>query len=299
MSEAPEKPTSQNSALRGIFWMVLGTLFISVMHSSIRHLSDAIHPFEIAFFRNLFALIVIVPWILKYGWSPFRTRRIGLMSLRAVINVVAMLCFFYALSLAPLTEVTALGFTAPIFATVLAVVYFRESVGGRRWAAILIGFAGAFVVLRPGFAAVGPGEALTLVAAALWAIVLLIIKALSRTESSVTITAYMSLLMAPMALVPALFVWQWPNAEQLARLVFIGCLGGCGQMAMTQSLKEAPTNVVMPFDFLRLIWVAVIAYFAFAEVPDIFTWLGGAMIFAAGIYIAYRERGAIAADNRR
>ena len=270
--------------------MVLATLLISCMHASIRHVSDGVHPFEIVFFRNVFALIPVLPWAFKYGPSMFRTRRWGLLCLRAVVNVVAMLSFFYALSIAPLTQVTALGFLAPVFATVLAIAVFREAVGGRRWAAILLGFAGTIVILRPGFAAVGQGALLTIIAAFLWAGVLIIIKALARTESSATITVYMSLLMAPLALVPALFVWQWPTAEQLAWLVFIGILGGSGQMLMAQALKEAATNVVMPFDFLRLVWVTIIAHSAFAEVPDLFTWLGAVMIFAGGTYIAYRER---------
>ena len=290
MAEARPQPETDGNAARGIFWMLVATVFISLMHSSIRHVSAGLHPFEITFFRNLFGLLVVLPWLIRYGLAPFKTRRLNLLGLRALVNVMAMLCFFYALSIAPLTEVTALAFTAPIFATVFAVLILGETVGGRRWIAIGIGFAGAFLVLRPGFTTIGLGEVLTLIASVLWAFVLLIIKILSRTEASVTITAYMSLLMAPLALIPAVFVWQWPSAGQLGWLVFIGILGGCGQMSMTQALKEAPTNVVMPFDFLRLIWIAAIAYVAFAEVPDLFTWLGGITIFAAGAYIANRER---------
>jgi drug/metabolite transporter (DMT)-like permease len=116
------------------------------------------------------------------------------------------------------------------------------------------------------------------------------VKSLGRTDSSVTITAYMSLLITPIALIPALFVWQWPNAEQLAWLVAIGILGNIGQILMAQALKEAPTHVVMPFDFLKLVWVSSIAYFAFAEVPDVFTWVGAAMIVTSAATIAYRER---------
>jgi drug/metabolite transporter (DMT)-like permease len=290
MAEARPQPETDDNAARGILWMVLGTLFISAMHSSIRHVSAGLPPFEITFFRNLFALVVVIPWLFRYGLAPFKTRRLKLLGLRAVINVVAMLCFFYALSIAPLTEVTALAFMAPIFATVFAVFILGERVGGRGWIAIGVGFAGALLILRPGFANVGLGEVLTLIASVLWACVLLIIKTLSRTESSITITVYMSLLMAPLALIPALFVWQWPTLDQLGWLAFIGLLGGCGQLTMTQALKEAPTNVVMPFDFLRLIWIAAISWFAFAEVPDLFTWLGGITIFVAGAYIANRER---------
>jgi drug/metabolite transporter (DMT)-like permease len=248
------------------------------------------HPFEIGFFRNLFGLLVVLPWFIRFGWRPLRTQRLRLHGLRAAINAASMLAFFFALSIAPLTQVTALGFTAPIIATLLAIFLFRERVGVRRWCGIIIGFLGTVVVLRPGFDAIGLGAVLTIMAAIGWAFVLLVIKSLGRTESSVTITTYMSLLMAPIALVPALFVWQWPNPSQWLWLVLVGTSGNAGQLLMVWALKQAETNVVMPFDFFKLVWVSMIAYFAFAEVPDLFTWLGGTMIFSGAAYIAYRER---------
>ena len=277
-------------AWRGIACMVLSTACFAAMHGAIRHLSDAIHPFEIAFFRNLFGVLVVVPWLVRLGLEPLRTRRFGLHALRAAVNAVAMLSFFTALSLTPLTQVTALAFSAPIFATLLAVVVFGERVRARRWTAIAVGFAGTVVVLRPGIDVLAVGPWLALASSLVWAVVMLMIKVLGRTESSVTITAYMSLLMAPITLVPALFVWTWPTVSQLAWLVGIGVLGGTGQLLMAQALKEAETQVVMPFDFLKLVWASIIAYFAFAEVPDAFTWVGGMMIFCSAAYIAYRER---------
>ena len=271
--------------------MLLATLFFAGMHGSVRYVaSTGMHPFEISFFRNLFGLLVVLPWFIRFGWAPLRTNRLRLHGLRAGLNAASMIAFFYALSIAPLTQVTALTFTAPIIATLLAIFLLREQVGLRRWSAIALGFAGTVVVLRPGIESVGLGATLTICAAVGWAFVLLIIKSLGRTESSVTITTYMSLLMSPIALVPALFVWQWPTPSQWLWLVLIGVMGNAGQLLMVWSLKEAETNVVMPFDFFKLVWVSVIAYFAFAEVPDVFTWLGGGMIFSGAAYIAYRER---------
>ena len=118
--------------MRGVLLMFVSTFFLAAMHASIRHVSAAIHPFEIAFFRSLFALIVVLPWFVRHGLGPLRTRRIGLHGLRAILNVCAMLSFFYALSIAPLSEVTALGFTAPIFATLLAALVLGEVVRLRR-----------------------------------------------------------------------------------------------------------------------------------------------------------------------
>jgi len=288
---APASPAATvGNPLHGVGLMLGSTLLFAAMHASIRHLSADLHPFEMAFFRNVFGLLFVVPWIVRYGLVLLRTERIGLHLVRTAFNLMAMLSFFYALSITPLSEVTALGFTAPIFTTVLAVLVLREVVGPRRWAAIAIGFVGTLIILRPGFHEVGAGQLLTLFSSLAWACALMAIKTLSRTESSVTIIAYMGLLMIPASLVPAVFVWQWPVGAQWWWLVAIGLLGGAGQLCMTEALKQADTSVVMPIDFCKLIWVAVIAYLAFGEIPGLYTWLGGAVIFSSTMYIAYREQ---------
>jgi drug/metabolite transporter (DMT)-like permease len=282
----------ESPVVRGVGLMFVATFFFSAMHGSIRYVSATIHPFEIALFRNLFALVVVLPWFYRYGIAPLRTRRFGLRALRALFNIVAMLSFFYALSITPLPEVTALNFTAPIFATVLAALVLGEVVRARRWTAIAVGFVGTLIVLRPGFAAIGLGQILALGSAMVWSCALLVIKTLGRTDSSATIISYMGLLMVPLSLVPALFVWQWPDLASWGWLIAIGVLGGIAQYCMTESLRQADTAVVMPIDFFKLIWVALIAYLAFGEQADRYTWLGGAVIFSSTLYIAYRERAA-------
>ena len=279
-------------ALRGIALMFVSTFFFAAMHGSIRYMSATVHPFEIALFRNVFALVVVLPWFYRYGIAPLRTQRFGLHALRAVLNIMAMLSFFYALSITPLSEVTALGFTAPIFATVLAALILGEVVRARRWTAIVIGFLGTLIILRPGFDAIGLGQMLVLFSALVWACALLVIKTLGRTDTSATIITYMALLMIPLSLLPALFVWRWPDPLEWAWLIAIGVLGGIAQFCMTEALRQADTAVVMPFDFFKLVWVTLIAWLAFAEHLDLFTWIGGAVIFASTLYIAYRERAA-------
>mgnify|MGYP001175029476 CR=1 FL=1 len=275
--------------LKGMALMLGAGICMAAMHVLIRHVSDHIHPFEIAFFRNLFALFAMAPWFVKLGWAPLRTSRPGLMLWRAIVNSVCMLGFFMAISLAPLAEVTALGFTAPIYVAILAIFFLGERLGLQRWSAILVGFIGVFVVLRPGFQNIGLGQILVLGSALGWAICLIMIKILGRTESSVTITVYMSIMMTPMLLGPALYVWVWPTLEQWGLLVILGILGGLGQMGMAEALRLAPTHVVMPVDFTRLIIVSLFAYLAFGEVPDAYVWLGSVMIFGSTAFIAYRE----------
>ncbi|HEX6142411.1 MAG TPA: DMT family transporter [Geminicoccaceae bacterium] len=276
--------------LKGIFLMLASTFMFAAMHATIRTVSAELHPFEIAFFRNLFGFLIVVPWLIRYGIGPLRTSRPGLHLLRGAFNIVAMLSFFTALTIAPLAEVTALNFTAPIFATLLAIPIFKETVRLRRWTAIVLGFAGVLIILRPGFAGAGTGQLLALLAAVTWGCALLVIKRLGQSDSSITIIAWMAMMMIPASFVPALFVWQTPSLGALGWLVLIGLLGNMGQLAMTEAIRQADASVVMPIDFFKLIWVALLGYLLFAEVPGIFTWIGGAIIFTSTAYIAYREQ---------
>ena len=280
---------NRHDPLQGILWMLMGAVVMSGMHTSIRHVSEGIHPFEIAFFRNVFALIVVLPWFVKLGWAPLKTKRLGMMMIRGGLNTGCMLAFFYALSITPLAEASALSFTSGIFAALLAIVVFKEKVGIRRWSAIFVGFVGVFVVLRPGFETIGLGQMLVLGSALGWGLCMIIIKDLGRTDSTVTITTYMSVVMAPLSLIPAIFVWTTPTWEQLAWLALIGILGGIGQFSMTRALSLAPTHVVTPIDFTRLLFISGFAYLAFNEIPDMFVWIGGVMIFGGVAFIAYRE----------
>lgn len=283
----PLKSLSNN--LTGILWMLLATICLAAMHTTISYVSDTVHPFIVVFFRLFFALIVVIPFFVRLGFAPLKTKRLGMLLLRGVLNFAAMVCFFSALSLAPIADVTSLSFTAPLFATLLAVLILKEKIGWRRALAIGAGFAGTLIVLRPGFEEISLGYGLVLVSSTFWAACVLIVKDLGRTESAVTITTYMSLVMAPLALVPALFVWSTPSLVDFGWLAFLGILGGIGQLCVSQSLKLAETHVAMPFDFVRLVWVSITGYIFFAEVPDIFVWIGGTVIFSSTAYITYRE----------
>ncbi len=276
-------------ATRGILLMLLSTLGFSVMHALIRHVSADLHPIQVVFFRNFLGLVVFLPWFLRFGLAPLRTRQLKLHALRAGLNVGAMYAFFTALTLAPLARVTALGFTAPIFATLLGVAVLGEVFRLRRGSAIVCGFLGALVILRPGFQTLDTGSLLTLLSALLWGATLIVIKVLGRSESSITITSYMNILLTLLSFIPALLVWRTPLGAQWAWLLAIGVLGTLAQVAVAQSLKEAEIGVVMPFDFFKLIWASMLGAVFFAELPGVFVWIGGAMIFAASTYIAIRE----------
>ncbi len=277
-------------------WMMGGTIGAAVMLAAVRHVSTELHPFVVAFFRNFLGVLVVCPWFLRDGLAPLRTQRLGLHALRATFNLFAMLAFFYAVSTVPLARLTSLGFTAPLWITLLAVLLLGEVVRLRRWTAILCGFAGTMVILRPGVDAVDLGSLLVLGSSFVWACAVIVTKVLSRSDSAVTITSYMVLLMAPLSLVPALFVWQWPSPSQLLWLTLIGVSGTLAQLMMIQALKEAEISVVMPVDFLKLIWAALLGYLFFAEVPSPYTWAGAAVIFASSYALVRIERRRTAAN---
>lgn len=280
----------RGNVLQGSLLMAAAAACYAILHGSVRFVSEELHPFEITFFRNLFGLFVLLPWFVKYGLEPLRTQHFGLHLLRATSNVVAMLAFFLALSMTPLALVQALGFTAPLFTTVLAVFILKERVRLRRWSAVIVGFVGALIIIRPGIQPLDLGAVLTIFSAAVWGFTLIVIKVLSRTDSAVTITAYMVLLMSPLSLVPALFYWTWPTWEAWCWLLVCGISGTAAQLLMAQSFRVAEATAVLPFDFTKIVWGALIGYLAFGEVVDGWTWVGAGVIFAGVTYITYRER---------
>ena len=155
---------------------------------------------------------------------------------------------------------------------------------------VAIGFAGALVIILPGVQPVDVGSMLTVGSALVWAVCVIIIKRLSGGESALTITAYMTILMSLISVVPASWYWIWPQGSQWLWLIACGVIGTAAQWIMTQSFRLADATVVMSLDFAKLVWGAAIGWFAFGELIDVWPWIGGVIIFSGSTYIAYRER---------
>ena len=275
--------------MRGMLLLLCATILFSSMHALIRHVGEAQHPFEMAFFRNLFGIIVLAPFFMRYGFGILRTKRLGLHAIRGGVHVGSMLLFFTAVTVAPLATVAAMSFTAPLFVTLGAVLLLGEKIPARRIGALLIGFAGVMIVLRPGAGDLELGALMALGSSVIWACALLMIKVLARTESSLTLTAYMALFLTPLSAIPAAFVWQWPSWEELGWLALMGSVGTAGHLCLAQAFREADATTVLPLDFLRLIWASLLGFFLFGQVPELFVWIGGAVIFSSTIYLTYRE----------
>ena len=274
----------------GCATMLVSTLLFATMHASVRYLSDELHPFEIAFFRNALALLFFIPLIAKNQGALLRTEHLKWHFLRASINVIAMLLFFYALSITELAVVQALSFTAPLFTTVLAVFLLREQVRLRRWIAIIVGFTGVLIIIRPGFQPIELGTLLVLASALIWALTMVIIKRLSDTDSPLTITAYVTIFLTLMSLIPALMVWKTPMGIQWAWLLFAAITGTLGQLCIAKAFAFADATIVLPFDFAKIIWGSALGYLLFGEYVSFYTWLGAVIIFSGASYVALRER---------
>lgn len=269
--------------------LMLLTGFCAVsMHTIVREVGQDMHPFEVAFFRFLIALPVMAPWILTAAPGTFRAERLRLHAIRSALNTAALLCFFTALTLAPLSQVVALNFTAPLFASVIAVVLLRERIGPRRVVGLLVGFGGMLVILRPDLG-VSLGAVLTLCASLFWASAMAVIKVLGRTESSLATTVYASVFITLFAAPAAALYWQWPSWRDLGLLAVAASLGTISQVAMTQAFRQADVGLLMPFDFSKLIWASVYGFLIFSEIPDAYALAGGALIIGSISYIAYRE----------
>lgn len=291
--DGPNPPPAPSGGLgnaaKGVLFMLLGAALLSTMNGVVRHIGQDLHPFEVAFFRNLFGGLALIPYIIYRGTAQLKSGRPRLLFLRGIIGAISMLAWFYGLATVPIAQATALSFVGIVFASIGAVIFLGEAMGVRRWAAVAISFTGALVMLRPGFSEISLGAIMVLFSSAAWGLGVLVVKTLARTDSPVCIVAWTSVSLIVLTAAPALLFWQWPDGRQLALLILIGVLASAGHIAVTKALQLAQATVVMPLDFTRLIWAGLIGVFVFAEIPDIWTIAGAILIAVSVAYISVRE----------
>lgn len=276
-------------SVQGALWMSAGAAFFAVMINLVRHLTDHLDPLQVVFFRNGFSLLALLPWLIRKGPGALRTERPHLHVIRALFGIAAMLLWFNTLARMPLAEATALSFTAPIFTSILAVFFLQEIMHRHRLLAIALGFLGAMIIIRPGIAALNPVAILAIVTALVWGSSTVLLKYMSRSETTSAMVIYLPLFLTPISLVPALFVWQWPSLELWGLAILFGVVGTLGHYCLTRAISMADATSVLPFDYLRLPFVAIIAFIAYGETADIWVWLGGALIAAGALHNTRRE----------
>ncbi len=269
--------------------MIGAGIAFAVMWALVRHGANELHAFQVTFFRFLFGALVMVPLILRRGGVSLRRRHAKLHGFNALAQLFATTMVFWAITQIPMAKVAALTFTSPLFVIVGAALILKEPVGPRRWGATIVGFAGTLLIVRPGVEVVSPAAILALLGAAFAAAAYIVTKSLARTDSPGTIVAYVSILMTIGALPTALTVWVWPSAQMLAWMAVQGMSGTIGLLCLAQSLRIAEASAVVPFRFLQMVFVSALGAILFDQQPDIWTWVGAAVIFGAGLYIARRE----------
>ena len=270
--------------------MLLSTTFFGLMAVVIRLASDAgIATVEIAFFRNFFGLLALLPFLHRSGRAVFRTQQLPRYVVRCAIGVGSMLCGFWAIGHLPMAQAISLSYSAPLFVTIFAVIWLGEVVRRRRWTAVVLGFFGVLVIVRPGTEGFCAGSLVAIAAAVLSSVVAIQIKQLSRVDAPDTIVFYTYVFWVPLSLVPALFAWHWPQGIEWLWLAAIGVLGTGGQLFWTRALKLGEVSALTPISFMQLPMVTVLAWLLFGELISGWTIAGALVIFGANGYIAHRE----------
>jgi len=279
-----------NSLVSGMLWVTIAmALFAGLAAASRIAIDMGYDPLQVVFLRNASALLLMLPLLGWRGPSLLQSRAIGLYGVRVFISLISMTAWFYALSLIPMGEITAIGFLSPIFGTVGAILFLGEKVRLRRWSAIIVGFIGAMVMLRPGHAPLGLGQLLALVSALSGGLIAVLLKRLTSADDPEKIVFITTAMMTPMSLIPALFVWRWPALDLLPVLAVIAVTGVLGHIALMRGFRAIDASLVLAFEFSRLPFVVGIGYIMFGELIDTWTWVGAAIVMASAAYITHRE----------
>ena len=280
--------TFLSPSVLAVLFMILSGFFATTMHCLIRFATEDHHPFEVAFFRTIFVLIIFLPLVARNGITSLKSNNVKLQTFRAIVGSVAMLCMFYGLSITELAKATALMFTVPIFATILAILFLKEIVGIRRWVAMLVGFSGALIVLRPDIE-LGFGPLLILCASLMWSSSMLMAKTLTKTDTISSITFWQAAGLIPATFILAIQVWEWPSLSQLFMFLMIAIAGTLVHWFLNEALKRAEISALLPLDYLRLIWSVSMGFIFFNELPQAGLWFGAALILGASTYIGIRQ----------
>ena len=273
----------------GLTWIVVAGLNFVGFVVLIKYVGSELPPVQAAFIRYLFGLIVVLPLFFRNGVHIFATKHIHLHVLRGIIQAMAVMLWFYAVTKLPIAEVTALGFVSPIFVVFGAVFFLRERLTKPRIAAVVIGLVGIFVIFRPGFGVINSGSIAMLIAAPLFAATKVLTKFLVKHDSGSTIVVYLSIFAALAMAVPAISVWTQPSGVNLFLLSGTALFATIAHLCMAKGLALIDLTVSQPIDFLQLVWTTLIGVMLFSEPSVIWVWAGGGIVVLSATYIARLE----------
>jgi len=294
----PEKKSATRSAparadrpFRGIALILTSTVFLGVSDVTAKYLSTTLPSIEIAWIRFLVFALVMVPAMLP--GSPLyalRSERPGLQAMRGIALLSSSLFFISGLRFLPIAEASATTFVAPLFVTALSIFFLGESVGVRRWLATAVGLMGVVIILRPGSSAFHLAAFFPIVSALAWACTLIMTRMMSGREHVLTTMTYSSIVGVCILSVLVPFVWVAPSWHDVLFGILIGVASTAGQWIVVLAFRYADASVLAPFSYTQLLWVSILGFAIFGEVPDIWTVTGAVFIVASGLYTAHRER---------
>jgi len=275
---------------KGLLWTSAAGLQFSILNAIARELTLRIDPFQSQFLRYFFGLLVLLPIVLQRGLAAYRPNNVGAQFTRGAVHTLGLCLWYVALPKIPLADMTAIGFTGPIFIMIGAYVFFREPMHWERWLATVLGFAGVMIVVAPKVSGAGGTYHLVMLASApVFAASFLLTKALTRHEGAGVILLWQSLAISIFSLPLALPAWQWPTPWEWLGFLVCGLLGSAAHYCLTRSFQVADISATQSVKFLDLVWAALLGWLVFAQVPSLSTVMGGALICAATIWVAGRE----------
>lgn len=290
MVTPPRRPTPLSDNARGALWMVASALAATAMTIAVRFLAVELDTRMMAFLRMSLGLLVLAPWIFDGGIAQFRLSKPWLHLARGGLMAVALNLGFYAISVLPMATVTILFFLAPIFATALAGPILLETVGPRRWAAVLAGFCGAIIILRPGFGAFEWGMLAAIVSSACYSIALLLSKLIAPADGARSVVLTSTAIAAVASFPLAVPVWELPTSAFAWIMMAVLIAASTVRLyADVRAYALGEAGFIAPFAYLRLVFTAIAGWVLFSETLDAWAFAGGAVIIGATLYIARRE----------
>ncbi|WP_375411937.1 DMT family transporter [uncultured Bradyrhizobium sp.] len=292
-----KKPATRSASaradrpFRGIALILASTVFLGCSDVTAKYLSATLPSIEIAWMRFLVFASIMVPAMLpRSPLYALQTGRPGLQVLRGIALLGSSLFFISGLRFLPIAEASATGFIAPLFVTALSIAFLGEKVGVRRWLATAFGLIGVLIILRPGSGAFHPAAFFPLASALAWACTLIMTRMMSGREHAITTMTYSSIAGVCIVSVLVPFVWVTPSWHDILFGIFIGIASTAGQWIVVLAFRYADASVLAPFSYTQLVWVSILGFLIFGEVPDVWTVTGAAFIVASGLYTAHRER---------
>ena len=279
----------QSPQTNAIILNISSIILFSIMVIFIRKASESLHILEVVFFRNLLALIVMLPIIKSIGLAAIKMNNSRLFFMRGFVGAIGMIAGFTCLTLIPLAQATAISFSQPLFITIGATIFLGEIIKARRIAAIIIGIIGMLIIVQPGFNSLSFGIILAIISALALSVNALIVKKLTLTDTPHAIIIWMVIMLIPITLIPAIQVWEWPSIEAWLYLWGIAILGTLAHFSWTKSYAMAEITSLEPIGFIKLPIIAILGWIIFSEIPGTWTWIGGLIIFMSTIYISHRE----------